>query len=89
MFQFEFDPIKSKANQLKHGINFIEAQAMWLHPVYEVWLQTADEPRWLVIGIIGSKHWSAIITIRNAKIRIISCRRSRDEEKKKYNSSQK
>ncbi len=32
------------------------------------------------IGMIEQKHWSAIITYRDDKIRIISVRRSRDEE---------
>jgi len=39
-----------------------------------------DEPRFLVIGKINGKHWSAVITYRGENIRIISARRSRDEE---------
>lgn len=35
------------------------------------------EPRFLVIGTIGEKHWSAVITYRNEKVRVISVRRSR------------
>jgi uncharacterized DUF497 family protein len=27
--QFEFDPRKSESNKAKHGIDFIEAQALW------------------------------------------------------------
>ena len=27
--QFEFDPEKSRANQAKHGIDFVEAQRLW------------------------------------------------------------
>ena len=29
MLRFAFDPAKSAANKLKHGIDFIEAQALW------------------------------------------------------------
>lgn len=45
-----------------------------------------DEPRWLVIGLIGGKHWSAVITHRQQKVRLISVRRSRDEEVAIYES---
>ena len=27
--EFEFDPLKSETNKAKHGIDFIEAQALW------------------------------------------------------------
>ena len=36
----------------------------------------ALEKRYMVIGRIGSEHWSAIITYRGARIRIISVRKS-------------
>ena len=45
-----------------------------------------DELRFMVIGIIEQKHWSAIITYRDEKVRIISVRRSRDEEIEIYES---
>jgi hypothetical protein len=38
------------------------------------------------IGKIGDKHWSAVITYRNEKIRIISVRRARKEEVAIYES---
>ena len=28
--EFEFDERKSRLNKLKHGIDFVEAQALWL-----------------------------------------------------------
>jgi uncharacterized DUF497 family protein len=46
----------------------------------EVPARTADEPRWLVVGQIGRQHWSAVVTYRDGRTRIISVRRSRDEE---------
>jgi hypothetical protein len=84
---FEFDPAKSKTNQRKHGINFIEAQALWDDPdLLEIPARTTDEPRFLVIGIIKEKHWAAIFTYRSENIRIISVRRARDEEIALYES---
>jgi uncharacterized protein len=49
-------------------------------------VKTIDEPRFLVIGKISGKHWSGIITYRAEKIRIISVRRSRQEEVDIYES---
>ena len=85
--KFEFDPGKSALNKKKHGIDFIEAQALWDDPnLLEIPTKTSDEPRYLVVGIISKKHWSGIITYRKEKIRIISVRRSRPEEVQLYES---
>ena len=85
--KFEFDPKKSDANKAKHGIDFIEAQALWDDVDYlEIPAKTADETRFLVIGRIGEKHWTGIITYRNDNIRIISFRRARNEEIELYES---
>jgi uncharacterized DUF497 family protein len=84
---FEFDGRKSQLNKTKHGIDFVEAQALWDDPdLLEVPLLVEDEPRALVVGRIGGKHWSAVITYRQARIRIISVRRSRREERALYES---
>jgi uncharacterized protein len=83
----EFDPAKSGNNKKKHGIDFYEAQALWNDSDFiEIPLKTIDEPRFLVIGRISEKHWSAIITYRSENIRIISVRRSRKEEVDIYES---
>jgi uncharacterized DUF497 family protein len=85
MSTFEFDDDKSDANLEKHGINFLDAQALWNDPdLLEVQAKSIDEPRFLVIGLIGPKHWSAVITYRSGKIRLISVRRSRMSEVKLY-----
>ena len=84
---FEYDPQKSQSNREKHGIDFETAQAIWDDPDYlEIPAKTADEPRWLVIGKIGGKCWSAVMTYRGDNIRIISVRRSRAEEIELYES---
>jgi len=84
---FEFDEAKSESNRDKHGIDFIDAQLLWTDPnLMQIPAKTIDEPRYLVIGLIQEKHWSAVITFRNEKIRIISVRRSRTEEVALYES---
>ena len=87
MIEFEYDQRKSASNLSKHGIDFDTARRLWLDPdLLEVPARTEDEPRFLVVGLIGDKHWSAIITYRGTIIRIISVRRSRIEEVKLYES---
>ena len=84
---FEFDPKKSEKSKEKHGLDFIEAQALWDDPdLLEIPARTDDEPRFLVIGKINKKHWSGVITYRGEIIRIISVRRSRTEEVEVYES---
>jgi len=85
--EFEFDKRKSQINKKKHGIDFIEAQALWNDPDrIEIPAETIDEERFLIIGKISDKCWSTIITYRNEKVRIISVRRSRKEEIEIYES---
>ena len=84
---FEYDPRKSQSNREKHGIDFEEAQALWADvDRLEIPAKTLDEPRYLVIGKISDKHWSAVITYRGENVRIISVRRSRAEEIELYES---
>ncbi len=78
---FEFDKRKSQVNKKKHGINFVEAQALWEDPDrIEIPAKTTEEPILILIGKISDKHWSSIFTYQGEKIRIISARRSRVEE---------
>jgi uncharacterized DUF497 family protein len=85
---FEFDPPKSDSNKIKHGIDFNEAQELRDDPnLIEIPVKTSDESRYLVIGKISGKHWSAVVTYRDEKIRIISVRRSRKEEVDVYESA--
>ena len=82
---FEFDPAKSAVNLRKHGITFDDAVALWKDPDrLEIPARWADEPRTQVIGRVGDVLWSAFVTARGDRTRIISVRRARDEEKAAY-----
>ena len=84
---FEFDDIKSESNKLKHGIDFIEAQILWEDPDrIEIPARTENEERFMLIGRIEKKYWSAIFTIRNGVTRIISVRSVRKREVCEYES---
>lgn len=87
MDAFEYNEDKSQSNLLKHGIDFLKAQALWKDPdVIEVKAKSEYEDRYLVIGLIDNKHWSAVVTYRNSSIRMISVRRSRKKEVELYES---
>jgi len=86
--EFEFDLKKSSSNKDKHGIDFEEAQALWNDPhLLEIEARSSDEPRFVLVGMIDGKHWSAVVTYRRDTIRIISVRRSRNEEVELYEES--
>lgn len=75
---FEYDPQKSELNKIKHGIDFEEAKELWKDVrVKESELTSTTERRFMLVGMIKERHWSAIYTYRNRKVRIISVRRSR------------
>ena len=88
--EFEYDPHKSAANLLKHGIDFEEAKELWNKPVVTI-PSTSDveEPRWLVIGSIHGEPCTAITADRNPITRIISVRRSRKAERQLYEKTYK
>jgi len=87
LVEFEFDEAKSQANKSKHGIDFVDAQVLWFDEMLvEIPARTEDEPRFVVVGMISEKHWSAVVTYRGERIRIISVRRARVEEVAIYES---
>ena len=60
---FEFDSAKPAANLKKHGIDFIDAQALWSDPDrLEISARSLDESRTQVIGriedvgVVGVHH---------------------------------
>ncbi len=82
---FEYDYEKSISNKKKHGIDFEEAKDLWNDNWGVVFpARSSDESRWFLIAIRDDVHWTAIFTVRNELIRIISVRRSRKEEKAIY-----
>lgn len=84
---FEYDPDKSIVNEDNHGINFTDAQSLWGDPHrVEVPARTDDEPRWVVIGSIADVKYSAVVTYRSGRVRLISVRRARQEEVEIYES---
>ena len=82
--EFEYNHQKSEANKIKHGIGFEDAKKLWESAYVEIEAKTVGEPRFMLIGRLGSQFYSCIFAKREKKIRIISCRRSREKEVEIY-----
>jgi uncharacterized DUF497 family protein len=86
--EFEYDPAKSASNKDKHGIDFEEAKALWKDDdLFEIEARSDEESRFFAIGQIGGVNWTAVYTIRNGRLRMISVRRSRTTEVKAYEAN--
>jgi uncharacterized DUF497 family protein len=84
---FEFDEAKSRANKQKHGIDFVEAQALWLDGnLLRIAARSESEARFVFVGLLNGRHWSAIATFRGETTRLISVRRARPMEVEAYES---
>ena len=82
---FAYRSHKSACNKDKHGIDFDEAQALWEDPsLLEAPARIEGEPRFLVVGRNGRRHWAAIYVVREERTRIISVRRARTKEIEHY-----
>lgn len=83
--EFEWDPRKNAMNVEEHGISLEEARELFADPErIEVRLSYPGEPRYAVVGRLRGKHWTAIITYREGRTRIISVRRSHPFEERAY-----
>ena len=85
--EFEYDPQKSQTNLEKHGIDFEVAQELWDDPdAIGFPARSEDEERFALLGIADGKLWMAFYTRRAERIRLISVRRARANERKLYES---
>ncbi|KKU19497.1 MAG: hypothetical protein UX30_C0011G0003 [Candidatus Saccharibacteria bacterium GW2011_GWA2_46_10] len=82
--EFEFDPQKNETNKEKHSIDFETVKKLWAGFSVEFAVEHPIENRFAIIGKIEGKFYTAIYTLREERIRIISCRRSRTKEIKLY-----
>ena len=81
--KFEWDETKRLANLAKHNIDFVRAAQVFAAPHLILPARsTANEPRWLAIGTTGGIPVAVIFTRRETRVRIISIRRARTNERR-------
>jgi uncharacterized DUF497 family protein len=77
----DYDPNKSRANKIKHGIDFEEARALWLDNFgVTIPARFQGEERFGLIAAVAGAMWTAIFTMRGETVRLVSCCRSRKNE---------
>ena len=82
---FEWDNNKNIINRKIHGFTFEHAEELWSDKnSKDLLLCYEQEERWMHIAKLDNKIWTAIFTLREEKIRLISVRRARIHEKKIY-----
>ena len=86
--KFEWDEAKSKETKSDRDLDFKDAREIWNDvEAVEITARSETEPRWAKIGFIKGAVHTAIFTVRNNKIRIISLRRAHPNEEKIYEQS--
>lgn len=80
-WSFDWDPSKSASNAAKHGLSLAAATALWAGPVVTLPSKRPGEMRHLAIGLIEGRHWTVVYAPRANSLRLISARRSRQNEK--------
>jgi uncharacterized DUF497 family protein len=84
--EIEFDPVKDQINLEKHGIGLDAALAIFATPSVQ-WPslhQRHGEIRYIAVGLIDGVEFTCVFTMRGPVARIISVRRSRDEERDRF-----
>jgi uncharacterized protein len=84
---FEWDPVKARANRSKHRIDFEAAAEVFFDPrrIVELDDSEPDEERWSTIGLAGARLLFVVYTERNNDvIRIISARKATKREGRDY-----
>ena len=81
---FEFDPLKSAANENKHGVPLCFGEELWDDVVVTLPSPRSGEDRRLSLGLISGEHWSVVWAPRGDARRLISVRQSTEKERAYY-----
>ena len=83
----EYDPVKAKSNETKHGITFEEAATALLdeNALSMEDVDSKGENRWLLVGMSEEARLLTVIyTLRGESIRLISARKATRKEAQSY-----
>lgn len=88
MLVFEWSPEKAQANELKHGVSFLDASEVFDDDHSSTVLDpdhSEDEPRYLIFGAAKSgKYLVVSYTERADRVRLISARQMTPRERRAY-----
>lgn len=85
---FDWDEVKARANEEKHGVSFEEARTVFNDPLALTIPDRAHgegEQRWLDLGVSAAGRLLVVwYTERRGWIRIIGCRKATKTERASY-----
>jgi len=85
---FEWDPVKARANEEKHGVSFFEGCEVFddeLSSTVSDPDHSRDENRYLIFGMSNNRKYLVVsYTERTDTIRLISAREMTRQEQKAY-----
>lgn len=83
--EIEFDSDKNEANIDKHGLDFCDFEGFDEEPVVITdTRKDYGESRYIAFGRIAGLGYSVAFTMRGQAMRIISWRRAREKEMRRY-----
>ena len=85
--QFEWDEDKAAANLEKHGVDFVDARAVFRDEevlISEDKRRIYGKPRFEALGLIDERLHVVIYTFRAETCRIISARKANKREQRRY-----
>ena len=86
--KFAWDETKRQSTIKKHGIDFLDASRIFDgRPVCHIVANYQKEQRWGTIGKLDKRIITVIWTYRGTKIRIITARKARENEKREYHNN--
>jgi uncharacterized protein len=82
---FEWDEKKRTINLAEHGLDLIDATPLFDgRPVFTYPSPRHGEERFVTVGQLTNRFFAVVWTERVESIRLISFRRARDAEERKY-----
>jgi uncharacterized protein len=82
---FEWDEKKRATNLVEHGLDLIDATKLFDgRPVFTYPSPRHGEERFVTVGQLTNRFFAVVWTERVEAIRLISFRRARDAEERKY-----
>lgn len=85
--EFEYDPAKDEGNRFKHGLPLAFGKRVFDDPQHQVLTSFRPidaEDRYKAVGMVEGKLFAAVYVWRGTAIRLISVRRSNDNEQRDY-----
>ena len=82
---FEWDEKKRATNLREHGLDLMDAAQLFDgRPIYSYPSPRHGEERFVTVGLLAGQFFAVVWTERTKAIRLISFRRARDAEERKY-----